>query len=387
MSSRGTLSRGRKNIGGSNRGAAESAKNSPSASVNLSLFDQSESRATPDSAFTSSNPRTISPRSTKFTKLVLNPRGIFINDTNTIVPSAFSHFRTPQPSPGETIDYTTIPGLAGANIWVSLDGRSVGDIVAEYREMRALNLCEEEFATFAKENFLRGDLRSRRVVEDRTWRSERMLQLVCPPKESAHWRIPPLFDSGSGATLGVELDWSWDIRPDCAYWLSLKGFNPKYRFQIQNCTFVRDWITCPYFTIEFKRDGESEDVAVRQVCAAGALALFNRHHLYCEARRTVSLVDDREGVRHYGLTFVGHKFVFWVLNPTCDEAGRWTGCVMTRLFGADCTDEYAVQELADWINEIHRWGLSWYGPGCERDIKSVLNAGGLRTSSVHEAVG
>ncbi|KAK3376216.1 hypothetical protein B0T24DRAFT_699494 [Lasiosphaeria ovina] len=256
--------------------------------------------------------------------------------------------------------------------------------------MRGLGLCEEEFATFAKTHFLRGgELRSQSVSEDRRWRADRMLQLVCPPKESAHWHIPPVIGSAA-VSAGEPPDlWTWDVRPDCAYWLSLRGFNPRYRFQIQNCAFARDWITCPYLTVEFKRDGESEDVAVRQVRAAGALALFNRWYLLAEARKASKRPDDISDddtaiVRHYTLTFVGHKFVFWVLQPTLDEEGRWAGCVMKRLFGADCTDEHALRELADWVNEIHRSGLSQYGPSCEKDNKCVLNVGGVRTSAVHE---
>jgi hypothetical protein len=184
-----------------------------------------------------------------------------------------------------------------------------------------------------------------------------------------------------------EVEWTWDIRRDCAFWLSLKGFNPKYRFQIQNCTFVRDWITCPYLTIEFKRAGESEDVAVKQVAAAGSMALYNRYHLHAEALTSQpDLSVDQETIRHYTLTFIGHKFVFWVLRPTLDDAGRWNGCTMKRLTGADCTDGYGVRELADWINEIHRWGLSKHGPSCERAIKAVLQVGGVRTSDIHESL-
>lgn len=351
--------------------------NGLSGSGAASLSDPTESQTTPEI----DNTRMISPHSSKFTKLILHPRGIVINETNRIVPGVFAHFNTTRPPPGETIDYAKILSLCESNIWVLLNDQSIRNIVAEYREMRSLGLCEEEFATFAKENFLRGDLRSRKAPQDGTWRADRMLQLLCLPKESAHWRIPPLLDDSTAA----EMCWSWDIRPDCAYWLSLKGFSPQYRFQIQNCAFVRDWITCPYFTIEFKRGGESEDVAVRQVCAAGALALFNRHCLYHEARQSRPSLDF-VNIRHYTLTFNGHKFVFWILKPTCDDSGLWTGCTMTRLFGADCTDEYAIRELADWINEIHRWGLSQYGADCARDIKSVLNSGGLRTSDVHEAL-
>ncbi|KAB5514922.1 hypothetical protein GE09DRAFT_1264357 [Coniochaeta sp. 2T2.1] len=187
----------------------------------------------------------------------------------------------------------------------------------------------------------------------------------------------------SGAALS-DVEWRWDIRPDCAYWLSLEGFNPRYRFQIQNCTFVRGYITCPYFTIEFKRDGQSEDVAVRQVAAAGSLALFNRWYLHSEVRKArPSLAENLSNLRHYALTYVGSKFVFWVLRPTLND-GTWKGCTMTRLIGADCADEYGVRELIDWINKVHRWGILEHGPGCERDIKAVLNSGGVRTSDIHK---
>jgi hypothetical protein len=43
-----------------------------------------------------------------------------------------------------------------------------------------------------------------------------------------------------------------------------------------------------------------------------------------------------------------------------------------------------VDSQVDWVNEIHTWGLPQYGPSCERDIKGVLNFGGVRTSDVHE---
>ena len=164
--------------------------------------------------------------------------------------------------------------LAHTDIWVTVGGDRAQSLSNEYKEMKTLGLCEEEFASLAKETFLRRSPRSLPDANDRQWRGERMLQLVTPPKESAHWRKPPILEP---VPSGVE--WSWDIRPDCAYWLSLKGFNPRYRFQIQNCAYVRDWITCPYLTVEFKRDGVSEDTAVAQVAAAGSIALYNRYRL------------------------------------------------------------------------------------------------------------
>jgi hypothetical protein len=56
--------------------------------------------------------------------------------------------------------------------------------------------------------------------------------------------------------------------------------------------------------IEFKRDSESKDV-------------FNWYSLYAEAWKVKSnLTDDVTNVQYYTLTFVEHKFVFWVLQPT-----------------------------------------------------------------------
>ncbi|KFA81746.1 hypothetical protein S40288_11089 [Stachybotrys chartarum IBT 40288] len=339
-----------------------------------SLVDVGESVGTPDSTLTS---RTgITPRNAKFADLVLLPRGIRVKDTNAIVPSAFAHFKTTRPPEG----YDKVEGLSHTGIWVSGGDEWVRSLSNEYKEMKVLGLCEEEFASLAKEQFLRRSPRYLPDSDDRQWRGERMLQLVSPPKENTHWRKPPVLDT---AKPGV--DWSWDIRPDCAYWLSLKGFNPRYRFQIQNCAYVRDWMTCPYFTVEFKRDSVSEDAAIAQVAAAGSMALYNRYKLReaaCEARP--ELAQDSH-IRHYALTFVGSKFVFWVLEPQGDE--RWHGCTMTRLVGADCTDTYGVEELVDWINEIHRWGMAAHGPSCERDIKTVLKLGGVRTSDIHAVLG
>ncbi|KAH6871916.1 hypothetical protein B0T10DRAFT_541412 [Thelonectria olida] len=366
MSSKGSAPKivSRRTGGTATKTGSDAGKQSGSVSAR-SLFNAQGSQVTPKSTVTNAT-RNISPQSSRFTKLILEPRGILINNTNSIVPSAFSHFSTGQPEDDKTINYKSIAGLSGAHIWVTLNNNTIKDIAAKYKEMRGQNLYEEEFATLAKEQFLHSERRSRA-------RAERMLQL----------RIPPLLDEA----LAQETDWTWDIRLDCAYWLSLKGFNTKYRFQIQNATYIRNSITCPYFTVEFKRDGEPDNVAVRQVCAAGSLALFNRYSLYTSARKVnLTLANNISNVRHYTLTLVGHKFVFWVIQPTCDESRKWTGCEMKRLFGADCTDEYAVRELGDWINEIHRWGLSQHGPTCERDIKTILRTSGVRTSDVHEAI-
>lgn len=103
-------------------------------SIDPSLFEPAESEITPGS--TLSKARGITPRSSKFAKLVLHPRRIFLNDTNSIVPSGFSHFSTEKPLEG----YKTLDGLGGANIRVTMDDASVKCVAAEYKKMRGLRL-------------------------------------------------------------------------------------------------------------------------------------------------------------------------------------------------------------------------------------------------------
>lgn len=124
------------------------------------------------------------------------------------------------------------------------------------------------------------------------------------------------------------------------------------------------------------RSGVNIDVVAQEILYR-TLASF-RKQLSAEGlvHEMMPGLDEGRNIRHYTLTFVGHKLVFWVLEPTMDDGGGWAGCVMKRLFGADCTDEYAVRELALWINEIRRYGLSRHGPSCEWDIKADLNIGG-----------
>lgn len=215
MFNRGSKRGGRARGGGASN---PSRKRSPSTSIPRTVSELTQSEITPVSIVLTA--RAITPRSSRFIKAVLHPRGIFVNDTNSIVPTVFSYFDTKKPQEGYNKE------LSGANVWVVMEDFT--SVAAEYKEMRSLSLCKQEFATFAKENFLLCESRSLPVSPDRQWRVQRMLELVCPPKQNVHWRIP-LIPDGDTAD---ETDWTWDIQPDCVYWLSLRGFNPEYRFQI-----------------------------------------------------------------------------------------------------------------------------------------------------------
>ncbi|KAH7302826.1 hypothetical protein B0I35DRAFT_447829 [Stachybotrys elegans] len=119
------------------RGPASDTGRSSLLSERPSPVDGAESVGTPDSTLMS---RTgITPRSAKFTDLVLLPRGIRVNDTNAIVPSAFAHFGTSLPTEG----YKKLEGLAHTDIWATGGDDWVRSLSNKYKEMKTLGLCEE----------------------------------------------------------------------------------------------------------------------------------------------------------------------------------------------------------------------------------------------------
>jgi len=229
---RGTTSRGAAGRGGANKDSlsvrtrggsgkldthADDLSQAPP--TNASASDAWELQTTAVSTVTTTG-RTITPRNPKFTSLVLHPRRIFINKTNSITPTAFAHFGTTEPEDGSSVNYADLEGLGGANIWIRLDPAPIAAIASEYKAMKILGLCEEEFATFAKETFFKGERRSVDVSEDRQWRAERMLQLVCPPDENTHWCIPPIFTDSDSVS---EVDWTWDFAPGLQLLAFLEG--------------------------------------------------------------------------------------------------------------------------------------------------------------------
>lgn len=253
--------------------------------------------------------------------------------------------------------------------------------------MRLECLCEAEFAAFGTECFFRGQRRAAHATEDSLLRVVRMIQPVSVP-DSDTLQVPPVLLEIDGTELeNSAAEWAGDLRPDCSYWLSIRGFNRDYSHQVQTVTYVKHKAICPYLTVEFKRDNESEDVAIAQVAAAGAIALFNRFRLYHSA---VASKNDQwvlvpvHDLRHYAITFVGSRYVVWVLRVRVDSSAEWDGCTMERLVTADCSENsVSVRELAHWINEIHRWTLTAHGPECKNEIKAVLRGAGVRTSDIY----
>lgn len=114
-------------------------------------------------------------------------------------------------------------------------------------------MVEAEFALYAWETLFRRDSRlsPRQFGDSRAWKTDRRVTLVAKP-DTARWAAPPILPGFQSSK-----QYDFDIRPDCAYWLSLQAFNPEYVAGISQWTHViKHQITCKsrwrfHFTLSF----------------------------------------------------------------------------------------------------------------------------------------
>jgi hypothetical protein len=265
---------------------------------------------------------------------VLGPRGITVGLEKTR--TVFDHFGYDQQNFRDWMSTNSFE-VGEGDVWLSSGPEFQRRIATEYKEMKAMDLCEEEYASVAKEElFLR---RARHPVEGtpKKWGIERMIQLSTTPdsEENSKWVAPPLI--GNTETQS----YLFRLRPDCAYWLSLQAFSENHRDLVAKAAFtVMNRITCPYFTIEFKKADATPEQAWNQVVAASALALYNRYLLKktrLEALKKPWIEDNSQPLRHYALTFIGATATVWIMTPKfspqtgSNSAWDWAGCDASEL--------------------------------------------------------
>lgn len=331
-----------------------------------------------------------SPYDNDFLHRVLNPRSIKISRPTS--GHAPQHFQFDAPSGDRARYYTEKRGAPPSSVWLECGDAFIEEILREYDCMTERGLCEAEFASYAREKLLKREDRIRFREQDdhrRGWRAERMIELVAKPDPDGAW-IPPPLVGNHFVSLGDSsyTNYGFDLRPDCAYWLSLQAFSPAYKSYVGEHTFVlKDTITCPYLTIEFKRDNSGHQVAVNQVAAASALALYSRFLLRknsLELRKQKWDLQHVEPLKHYGITFMGPQYNVWCTRVQVTKKFQWNGCATERVCQGNCRIAHGVRDLIDWINEIHCWGLTINGPECQNDVKSSIRAmessSGIRVS-------
>jgi len=325
-----------------------------------------------------------SPYDSDFQQKVLDPRSIRRVMATCVRSSA--HFAVGEPTGNRAEYYTQKRKAPESPIWLEPSDAFVTQFILVYTAMQREAVVEAEYATYAKETILKTDPQTLDPAAPRAWRTRRMIEMVAKPDET-FWLMPPVVrdTSTSGELIGT---YTFDLRPDCSYWISTKAINENYRSYIgQWCYVWKRVITWPYLTVEFKRDEPAIECAQRQVMAAGSLALYNRF-LLMKKRVEVSgepwCDRDTSRVRHYGLTMTGALFTVWCLLPTFKPGFVWSGCEMIRVEEGTCTEAPDVRKLIDWLNEIHCWGLTRHGATCLKDVKICLGMQllGVRPSAI-----
>jgi hypothetical protein len=79
-----------------------------------------------------------------------------------------------------------------------------------------------------------------------------------------------------------------------------------------------DRITCPYFTVEFKKDGNAVELAQNQVAVAAALAIYNRALLKVQR---LKLTGEKVDTETHINTLHGLVYTFWCIKLKQQEAG------------------------------------------------------------------
>ena len=314
-----------------------------------------------------------SPYNADFNRNVLAPRWIKI-DSSGIPMHAFAHFEVDEPRSDQSrrTHYTDDRMAAHSSVWVEVDDNFVESVAKNYQRMDRRKMCEAEFASYAKEKLLKQDDFLLDKLGERAWKTERMLELVAKPEPDTLWKAPPVLEDLCSATDLSRSDYSFDLRPDCAYWLSLRAFNPDYLGEVENWAMViQEEVTCPYVTVEFKKDNLAEARATSQVAAAASVALYNRYQV---RKKRLELQGKQwtprltKIIRHYGLTLSGPRFTVWCVEPALSHYD-WAGCEMRVVCRGNCTRNADVRKLIHWINEIHFWGLTKHGPRLAKDVK------------------
>ncbi|KAB2568724.1 hypothetical protein DBV05_g12599 [Lasiodiplodia theobromae] len=309
---------------------------------------------------------------------VLTPRGITITYPKTAV-SPFTHFRTDPPPPDARLAfYRSKPGLQDTNVWLDGEKPSIEELLEEYQILRIYEDNESEYSHYAIEALLKRERRRSQRAHNRPWRCERKLEYATKPGHL--WEKPPLL------VHHPDSDYNFHIRPDCSYWISLEAFSGEYSDNVQNFVHVgQNRFLCPYFSIEFKKNEKTESQAEFQVAVASAIAMYNRYKLKCDRiEHTASewTSEHTGALRHYGLVMAGRSYKFFCTTAELDDRHSWKGCRMERLFQSTFDRPQTMPHFVNWINEIHLWGLTVHGPGCEDDIKHCIQRAdkGIRVS-------
>ncbi|KAI1125632.1 hypothetical protein F5Y10DRAFT_267949 [Nemania abortiva] len=321
------------------------------------------------SASTPSSTTTAKISDADFIESVLEPHGITIQDEEADDPT--THFGIPEVPCDSKLRLKMYRERFGLSVWLELN--ALEHMQREYKAMRTYDCNEAEYQTFALSNIFLDEPRYPDLPEDggdKRWLPIRIVQFRRLPQNK--WLPPPPIPG----SINPPKRYEWDIRPDCAYYLSLQAFQPDFRPKIRkHVSVLQQRAFCPYLTIEFKKDEESLDTTRYRVAVSSAISLYNRYLLKLKSLtlRTPGASwseDDQSNMRHYGITFTESNWNLWCTVPK--TFAEWTGCNMSSIHSADCRTLVGIQQLVEYLNDIHYWGLRVHGRSCKMDIYRLI---------------
>ncbi|KAI1430983.1 hypothetical protein GGR50DRAFT_698467 [Xylaria sp. CBS 124048] len=297
------------------------------------------------------------------------------------VASSYEHFGLSGMPKDRVARYYVYSQRFPLGIWIKPDTEREVRIRDEYLAMGMYGCNEAEYSTFAlHEIFLNSRLSPPPPTpvgadtSKRPWTPVRMLRLAQGLSPDT-WESPP-YIARIARIAPPEKQYEWDIRPDCAYYISLQAFPTTYRDKVDKfVSVVQKRAFAPYLTIEFKKENETAATTRNHLAAASAMALYNRwrlksaalHHLL--KNKGTWPEEQKLQMRHYGITLVGPTWQLWYTTPKTYH--KWTGCTMSHIIDGQCTDLDGVIRLLDSINDVHYWGLTEHA-NCKTDIDLVL---------------
>ena len=198
---------------------------------------------------------------------------------------------------------------------------------------------------------------------------------ICATKIKANkWQAPP----------GLKSQCIESFPPfACVFGLPKQACDGYTRLYLVNFTYVLGGkMMFPYLTVDFRKDQEEMQNTIQRAACNGAQSLFNRHCLYMRTRgRLEEAAKARDNAlhSHFMIVFDNAKFEGWKITADHDDGWKGKGCTMKQIFCSELLEAQDVKFLYEWIQEIHYWGATRYGPACIEDIRTCLMASSRKT--------
>lgn len=275
-----------------------------------------------------------------------------------------------------------------STIWLQLDNENTEMVALQYQLMVVAGEQAAKFAFYGKIAFLCQDLTLVSASMRRTRTAYYKMEWAPQPDPEKHLHCPPLQNDDQSKPFPFE------NKPDLAFWLPIGMFKRRNRQLVKDVFHVvpKAQVTAPYFTVEFKKDGEDLEAAVNQLAASAALALYNRVRLRARRHHSFNFRGAWQSAQfddlvHYGIAFAADVAYVYKAVPQIRQSDSgseddletslaqvWAGCTLNLLLEIRIETPEDVVELRGWINEIQNWELRKYAGAFMLDVKGIMQA-------------